>query len=67
MLRTLILLVYLGVGAVIANNHHYFVHLHGWQSYVSLVLAVVLWPLVLLGVDLHIHVTTAVHHGKQKG
>jgi hypothetical protein len=59
----LLLIVYLAIGAVIANNHHYFAHLHGWQAIVSLVLAVLLWPLVLLGVDLHIHVASAVHHG----
>ena len=64
MLKTLLVIIYLAVGAVIANNHHYFTHLHGWQSIVSLVLAVVLWPLVLLGVDLHIHVAAAHHGGK---
>ena len=68
MLKTLLVIVYLAVGAVIANNHHYFTHLNGWQAIISLVLAVVLWPLVLLGVDLHIHVAAAHHHGgKKKG
>lgn len=52
--RTIILVVYLVVGVVIANNHHYFEHLHGVNAIVSAILAVVLWPLVLLGVSLHI-------------
>jgi len=54
MLRNLVTLIYLAVGAVIANNHHYFANLHGVKPIVSAVLAVVLWPLVLLGVSLHL-------------
>jgi hypothetical protein len=36
------------------RTHHYFVHLSGAKPIFSAVLAVVLWPLVLLGVNLHI-------------
>jgi ABC-type Na+ efflux pump permease subunit len=53
-MRLLILLVYLGVGLVVAGNHHYLGDLNNLSQVVSAVLAVVLWPLVLLGVDLHI-------------
>ncbi len=51
---TIIFLVYLAVGVVIAANHHYFEHLGSVKPIVSAVLAVLLWPLILLGVNLHI-------------
>jgi hypothetical protein len=37
-----------------SNNHHYFAHTHGVNGVVSAILAVLLWPLILLGVSLHI-------------
>jgi len=48
-------LTYLIVGVVVAATHHYFRHLHHVRPIASALLAVILWPLVLLGVDLHIH------------
>lgn len=47
-------LVYLVVGLAIAGTHHYFKHLDTIRLIASAVLAVVLWPLLLLGIDLHI-------------
>jgi hypothetical protein len=47
-------LVYLVVGVAIAASHHYFAHLSTVRQIVSALLAVLLWPLVLLGIDLHI-------------
>ena len=47
-------IVYLIVGVVIAANHHYLQHLDKIKLIISAVLAIVLWPLVLLGIDLHI-------------
>lgn len=47
-------LVYLVVGAALASTHHYFKHLDTIRLIASAVLAVVLWPLLLLGIDLHI-------------
>jgi hypothetical protein len=49
-----VFLVYLVAGLVIANDHHYFANLHGVDAIVSAILAVVLWPLILLDVNLHI-------------
>jgi hypothetical protein len=46
--------IYLIVGVVIANSHHYFDHVDAARQFFSAVLAVVLWPLILLGIDLHI-------------
>lgn len=54
MLRNIIVIVYLVVGFVVANSHHYFAHLNSLTSVLSALLAVVLWPLVLFGVSLHI-------------
>ena len=51
---SLILLVYIIVGVAIAASHHYFAHLGTFRQIASAVLAVVLWPLILLGINLHI-------------
>jgi hypothetical protein len=47
--------IWLIVGLIVAGSHHYLNHVHGLKPIVSLVLAVVLWPLVLLGINLHVH------------
>jgi hypothetical protein len=52
--RNLLVLIYVGVGLVVAATHHYFSNVHGWRGVVSAVLAVILWPLILLGINLHI-------------
>jgi hypothetical protein len=49
-----LLVVYVVVGLIVANAHHYFAHLDGIKPIASAVLAVLLWPLVLFGVSLHI-------------
>ncbi len=50
----LISLVYLVVGVVVASSHHYFTHVSTLKPLLSVLLAVALWPLLLLGVNLHI-------------
>lgn len=47
-------IVYLVVGAVLAATHHYFAHVNALKPIVSAVLAILLWPLLLLGINLHI-------------
>ena len=47
-------LVYLIVGVAVAATHHYFRHLDTIRLIASAVLAVLLWPLLLLGINLHI-------------
>ncbi len=54
MLRYILIIVYLAVGVFIANSHHYFAHLNSLTAVLSALLAVVLWPLILFGVNLHI-------------
>jgi hypothetical protein len=55
MFRSLIALVYVLAGVVVAAHHHYLRHLNALHPIASAVLAIVLWPLVLLGVNLHLH------------
>jgi hypothetical protein len=52
---SLLLVAYLVAGGIIAATHHYWSNLHNIKQIVSALLATVLWPLVLLGVNLHIH------------
>ena len=46
--------VYLIVGLVVAANRHYLQDLDRIKEVVSALLAILLWPLVLIGIDLHI-------------
>jgi FtsH-binding integral membrane protein len=48
-------IVYLVIGLIVASSHAFFTNLTTVAPIVSAVLAVLLWPLVLLGVDLHLH------------
>jgi hypothetical protein len=54
MLRGLIVIVYLAVGVYVASTHHYLGSLNSVQEIVSALLGIILWPLVLIGVNLHI-------------
>jgi hypothetical protein len=47
-------LVYLIAGVAIAGSHHYFAELHTVRQILSAILAVFLWPLTLLGINLHV-------------
>jgi hypothetical protein len=49
----LLSLVYLAIGLVVALTHGYN-SVAGLSQTLSLIIAVILWPLVLLGVDLHL-------------
>lgn len=51
---TLLLLVYLVVGVVVAESNDYLTGLDSLETILSAILAVLLWPLVLLDVNLHI-------------
>jgi hypothetical protein len=39
---------------VIASSHHYLNHVSTLKPIVSALLAIILWPLLLLGINLHI-------------
>jgi hypothetical protein len=53
-LGKILVVVYLVIGLLVANAHHYFAHLNGVKPVASAVIAVVLWPLLLLGIKMHI-------------
>jgi hypothetical protein len=53
-LSSIVTLVYVIIGIFVASSHAYFTHLAALAPILSAVLAVVLWPLVLLGVSLHL-------------
>jgi hypothetical protein len=52
--RNLLILIYVGVGIAVAASKDYFDNLDTIRRIASAVLAIFLWPLVLLGIDLHI-------------
>jgi hypothetical protein len=45
---SLFVLIYFGVGVAVAAERHYFQHVHGVRGVVAAILAIVLWPLLLL-------------------
>jgi hypothetical protein len=47
--------IYLVIGVVVAATHDYFVDVNTIKEIVSALLAIVLWPLLLLGISLHVH------------
>ncbi len=53
-LRTLLLVAYLVVGVIVAANRKYLASPDTLREIISALLAIVLWPLVLLGVNLRI-------------
>lgn len=48
-------IIWLIIGVVVASSHHYLTHLRNIHQIVSALLAIVLWPLLLLGINLHVH------------
>ena len=53
-ISTLLLLAYVVVGVVVAESNNYLQGLDSLESILSAIIAVLLWPLVLLDVDLRI-------------
>jgi hypothetical protein len=45
---SLFVLIYLGIGVAIAAERNYFQNIHGFRGVIAAVLAIVLWPLLLL-------------------
>jgi hypothetical protein len=53
-MSSLLFLAYVVIGVIVAASHHYFEHLNSVRPIASAVLGVLLWPLVLFGVNLHL-------------
>ena len=52
---SMLTMIYLLVGVVVAATHSYFQNVDTIKQVVSAILAVVLWPLIFLGISLHVH------------
>ena len=52
--RKLLGLIYLAIGVFVASSKDYLDNLETLKRVLSAVLAILLWPLLLLGIDLHI-------------
>ena len=52
--RKLLGLIYLAIGIFLAASKDYLENLDTLKQVLSAVLAILLWPLLLLGVDLHV-------------
>lgn len=52
MLRGVLQTAYLGAGAFVAYTHTYF-SVSDWKTALSALAAVLLWPLQLMGVNMH--------------
>jgi len=48
-------LIWLIAGVVVAAMHDYLVDVNTGKEIISAILAVLLWPLLLLGINLHVH------------
>jgi hypothetical protein len=47
--------IYIVIGVFVAVDKNYTDFHFPWKPIISLVLAVLLWPLTLLGINLHVH------------
>jgi hypothetical protein len=52
--RKLLGIVYVAIGLVVAASKDYFENLDTLKQVLSAVLAIFLWPLLFLGIDLHV-------------
>jgi cell shape-determining protein MreD len=53
-IKTVVLVIYLVLGFFVAQDHNYLQNLDSLGRIISAILAVILWPLVVLGVDLQL-------------
>lgn len=51
---SLVGLIYLVIGVIVAANHGYLGGIHNLDSLASALLAIFLWPLLFFGANLHI-------------
>ncbi|HEX8976487.1 MAG TPA: hypothetical protein VF781_08245 [Solirubrobacteraceae bacterium] len=47
-------ILWLIVGIILAASHHYLNNVGNLKPLISAVLAILLWPLLLLGINLHV-------------
>jgi hypothetical protein len=47
-------IAYVVIGVIVASHHSYYAHLGTLSQVLSAVVATALWPLILLGANLHL-------------
>ena len=47
-------IVYIVIGVIVASQHSYYAHLGSLSQVLSALAATALWPLILLGANLHL-------------
>ena len=47
-------IVYVVIGVIVGSQHSYYAHLGSLSQVLSAVVATALWPLILLGANLHL-------------
>jgi ABC-type anion transport system duplicated permease subunit len=52
---SLVFVIWVVIGVIVAANHHYFSDLKTLGSVLSALLAILLWPLILLGTKITIN------------
>lgn len=50
-----LMVIYLVAGGIVAATHHYWSNLHTLKTIASAIIATILWPLLLVGINLHVH------------
>jgi hypothetical protein len=50
-----LVVIYLVAGGIVSATHHYWSNLHTLKTIISALLALIAWPLLLVGVSLHVH------------
>ena len=53
--RSLASIAYVVFGVLVASQHDYYAHLTTVSQVVTAIVATVLWPLILLGANLHLN------------
>jgi hypothetical protein len=51
---SLLWVIYLVAGGIVSATHNYWSNLDGLKPILSAIIALLLWPLLLFGVDLHL-------------
>ena len=46
--------IYIVIGAFVAAANHYFAHVSTIEGVASAIIAILLWPLILIGIDIRI-------------
>ena len=52
--QKLLFIAYIGIGVAVAASKDYLDNLETLKRIVSVLLAILLWPLLFLGIDLHV-------------